>query len=101
MAVRVCRAVSILGLTSEHRARRLFVPAHVQGPVPGDEYPRVPRFDEQQNRNRSFGSVVLTAVCVLFLSSLMTGCALFYGSDRSSAPAVAVYANPKVIARGT
>ncbi len=49
---------------------------------------------------RSLGSVLLAGFGVLFLSVSMTGCALFYGSDRSKAPAVAVYTNPKAIPSG-
>src|SRR5579863_7312603 len=49
---------------------------------------------------RSLSSVLLSAVGLLFVFPGMTGCALFYGSDRSTAPAVAVYANPKTISPG-
>ena len=49
---------------------------------------------------RSLGSVWLPAAGMALLSVLMTGCSLFYGSDRSATPAVAMYANPKAIPVG-
>ena len=48
---------------------------------------------------RSLGPFLLPGLLMPCL--LMTGCALFYGSNRSTTPAVAVYANPKVIPVGS
>ncbi len=41
-----------------------------------------------------------TAMCALLLPLLMTGCALFYGSNRSAVPTVAVTATPASIPIG-
>ena len=49
---------------------------------------------------QSLRSVLVVCVC-LGLSALMTGCALFYGSNRSTNPAVAIYTYPKAIAAGS
>jgi phospholipase C len=50
---------------------------------------------------RSLGAVSLPAFVALLLPLVMTGCALFYGSNRSSAPAVALYASPNAIPTGS
>src|SRR5579863_4171500 len=50
---------------------------------------------------RGRGLVLLPAIAGLFLPLLMTGCALFYGSDRSSTPTVAVSASPVAIPAGS
>lgn len=50
---------------------------------------------------RGRGLVLLPAMAGLFLPLLISGCALFYGSDRSSAPTVAVSASPVAIAAGS
>ena len=44
--------------------------------------------------------LLVAAVVAFFPSLLMSGCALFYGSDRSTAPSVAVSASPVAIAAG-
>ena len=49
---------------------------------------------------RLHGFVLLSAFAAFFLPLLMTGCALFNGSDRSTAPSVAVNASPVVIPAG-
>ncbi len=49
--------------------------------------------------NGTFRPVLLGLVGFL-VSSLITGCALFYGSDRSTTPAVAIYTYPLAISAG-
>ena len=49
---------------------------------------------------KCLGAVLLTAISALFLPFLITGCALFYGSDRTAAPTVAVTATPTTIMLG-
>jgi len=46
-------------------------------------------------------SVRLPRIAALFLPLLMAGCALFQGSNRSSAPVVSITANPTSVAPGT
>jgi phospholipase C len=46
------------------------------------------------------GTDLGAAVAAFILPLLMSGCALFYGSDRSTAPSVAVSASPVAIAAG-
>src|SRR5579859_2707669 len=50
---------------------------------------------------RSLGAVSLPAFVALFLPLLMTGCALFYGSNRSPVPTVALTASPNAIPSGS
>jgi len=50
---------------------------------------------------RTLGAVSLPAFVAFFLPLLMSGCALFYGSNRTSAPAVTLYASPNAIAVGS
>ena len=54
--------------------------------------------DKFWSRRRLHGLMLFPACAALFLPLLLSGCALFYGSDRSKAPAVAVSASP--VARG-
>src|SRR5260370_29989762 len=49
---------------------------------------------------RCLGSVSFTVIPALLLPFLVTGCALFYGSNRSSAPAITVAASPTTIVAG-
>ena len=49
---------------------------------------------------RPRGWAVSPALAAFFLPLLISGCALFYGSDRSSAPTVAVSASPVAIPAG-
>lgn len=49
---------------------------------------------------RSRGWAVFPALAAFFLPLLISGCALFYGSDRSPAPTVAVSASPVAIPAG-
>src|SRR5690348_1047493 len=44
---------------------------------------------------------LMPASAALFLSLLLSGCALFNGSDRSKMPTVAVSASPVVVAAGS
>ena len=47
------------------------------------------------------GRALLPAIASLSLPLFMTGCALFYGSDRSSTPTVAVSASPEAVPAGS
>jgi phospholipase C len=49
---------------------------------------------------RCLGAVSLAAISPLLLPFLMTGCALFYGSNRTAAPTVAITASPTTILLG-
>ena len=50
--------------------------------------------------SRPHGLVLHPASAALFLPLLISGCALFSGSNRSTAPEVAVSASPVVVAGG-